>query len=266
MSCAQFNASIEDINTRYDVIYMGSLVGRFNNSGTRSDFYNITDGNIYFPAGDRVSVSGTNYRYTANDITVQKKKELENFLSAGYPFVLDNNLYTLPTTLPYVQNTTNMYSFINQSKSYVAKFLNLNNFKSTNTTTKNTFIARLKGCLNVKRPILKLIEPILAEDATVNVNYTYVPDTKLLTIRFSLLPKGSIPSAYEYNPYLFIDKNGDGIIDEATEQVIENILVNAIDYTNAVGDADAIKIIKQTPSGEQEFQSAPKSMVRTLAV
>jgi len=56
------------------------------------------------------------------------------------------------------------------------------------------------------------------------------------------------------------------LIDEATEKVIENILVNAIDYTNAVGDADAIKIIKQTPSGEQEFQSAPKSMVRTLAV
>lgn len=222
MSCAQFNASIEDINTRYDVIYMGSLVGRFNNNGTRSNFYNITDGNIYFPAGDRVSVieygRTVYYRYTANDITVQKKKELENFLSAGYPFVLDNNLYTLPTTLPYVQNTTNMYSFINQSKSYAAKFLNLNNFKSTNTTTKNTFIARLKGCLNVKRPILKLIEPILAEDTT--VNYTYVdPDTKLLTIRFSLLPKGSIPSAYEYNPYLFIDKNGDGIFDEATEQV-----------------------------------------------
>jgi len=56
------------------------------------------------------------------------------------------------------------------------------------------------------------------------------------------------------------------IIDEATEEVVENILLNAIDYANAVGDADAIRIIKTNSAGEQETQTAPKSMIRTLAV
>jgi len=56
------------------------------------------------------------------------------------------------------------------------------------------------------------------------------------------------------------------IIDEATEEVLENILLNAIDYSQAIGDADSIRIIKFTPSGEQEMQNAPKSMIRTLAV
>jgi len=56
------------------------------------------------------------------------------------------------------------------------------------------------------------------------------------------------------------------IIDEATEEVVENILLNAIDYTNAIGDADSIRIIRETPLGDQEMQSVPKSMVRTLSV
>ena len=55
------------------------------------------------------------------------------------------------------------------------------------------------------------------------------------------------------------------IIDENTEDVVENILINAIDYTEAVGDADPIRVIVEGPQG-QEFQSLPKSRVRTLSV
>jgi hypothetical protein len=81
------------------------------------------------------------------------------------------------------------------------------------------------------------------------------------------MPKSQVKILEDLNDFANEDNYVPGVlIDEATEQVIENILVNAIDYTNAIGDADAIKIIKQTPSGEQEFQSAPKSMIRTLAV
>jgi len=56
------------------------------------------------------------------------------------------------------------------------------------------------------------------------------------------------------------------IIDEATEEALESVLINAIDYTNAIGDADGVKIIKQLPDGTQELQTAPKSSLRTLAV
>lgn len=56
------------------------------------------------------------------------------------------------------------------------------------------------------------------------------------------------------------------IIDESSEDALENILINAIDYTNAIGDADAVKIIRKTPSGEQEMQTMPKAALRTMSV
>lgn len=55
------------------------------------------------------------------------------------------------------------------------------------------------------------------------------------------------------------------IIDEETETVLENILLHVGDYTQALGDADAVRVIKG--EGEaQELQTLPKSMLRTLAV
>jgi hypothetical protein len=56
------------------------------------------------------------------------------------------------------------------------------------------------------------------------------------------------------------------IIDETNEDALENILINAIDYTNAVGDADAVKIIRKTLAGPQELQTMPKACLRTMAV
>jgi hypothetical protein len=85
--------------------------------------------------------------------------------------------------------------------------------------------------------------------------------------RAIFMPKGQVRILEDINEFANEENYVPGVlIDEATEQVIENILVNAVDYTNAIGDADAIKIIKESPSGEQEFQTAPKSMIRTLAV
>lgn len=55
------------------------------------------------------------------------------------------------------------------------------------------------------------------------------------------------------------------IIDEKTEDVLENVLINAIDYTEAIGDADPVRVIKG--QGEaQEMQTMPKATLRTLAV
>jgi hypothetical protein len=83
----------------------------------------------------------------------------------------------------------------------------------------------------------------------------------------SFIPKSQIQIFEDPNDFANEENYVPGvIIDEATEEVIENILVNAIDYTNAIGDADAVKIIKTIDTGEQEMQTAPKSMIRTLSV
>jgi hypothetical protein len=54
------------------------------------------------------------------------------------------------------------------------------------------------------------------------------------------------------------------LIDQGTGTAIENVLVNVIDYTNTLGDADSVKIIRETPNGDQEIQTVPKAMVTTL--
>lgn len=56
------------------------------------------------------------------------------------------------------------------------------------------------------------------------------------------------------------------IIDETNEDALENVLINAIDYSNAIGDADPVSIIRKTVDGTQEMQSLPRASLRTLAV
>jgi len=83
----------------------------------------------------------------------------------------------------------------------------------------------------------------------------------------TFMPKSQVRIFEDLNDFANEDNYIPGvIIDEGTGEVVENILLNAIDYTAALGDADAIRIIKLNLAGEQEFQTAPKAMVRTLAV
>lgn len=56
------------------------------------------------------------------------------------------------------------------------------------------------------------------------------------------------------------------VIDELTQEARENILIHAIDYSDAIGDADPVRIIRKTPDGEQEMQTMPRATLRTLSV
>jgi len=83
----------------------------------------------------------------------------------------------------------------------------------------------------------------------------------------TFMPKSQVKILEDLNDFANEDNYVPGVlIDEATGDAIENILVNAVDYTQALGDADAVKIIKKNLSGQQEMQSAPRAMIKTLAV
>lgn len=223
MTSVQFNSSIEDINSRYDMIYMGSgMLGttsynRFNMAANKTDFNdNTMDSYFYTKTGDqmKLATNSSTVRYRSNDITAQKRSELKEFLDAGYPIVTDSYLYQLTNTTARVNNQTVMYSFINGSKSYL-NLLNMANYITDTYGSRNIFNDRLKTGLNIKRPIIDIIDPVLPEGTAV-----YDSATELLTIRFKLLPKNGVPDYHTYNAYLYIDKNGDGIFDEATEKTI----------------------------------------------
>lgn len=96
------------------------------------------------------------------------------------------------------------------------------------------------------------------------------PEQKIQVLiegNYTFMPKSNVQVFEDPNDFANQDDYVPGvIIDESTEEVIENILLNAIDYTSAIGDADSIRIIKQLHTGEQEMQTVPKSMVRTVSV
>ena len=61
-------------------------------------------------------------------------------------------------------------------------------------------------------------------------------------------------------------------IDEQNEEVIDNLMINAADYANAIGDTDMVRVIRQGESKEdddfkgQTIDTMPKAVLRTLAV
>lgn len=84
------------------------------------------------------------------------------------------------------------------------------------------------------------------------------------------MPKSSIKILENLNDFANEDNYVPGVIVDNTsidsEEAISNILVHAIDYTTAIGDADAVRVIITNPDGEPELQTMPKSAVRTLSV
>ena len=210
----QFNGSVEDINARYDMIYFGNGAGRFNWSGGDTNFnYNNLDDYYYFSTGDYIwntYYAHDNY-YRGNDLTTQKIRELTAFLAAGYPIVLEQSLYQLTTV--YNGNFDNFIDARNNGN--VSNFLNGNDFLSSNSGTRQTFINRLDAALEITRPRLRFIEPMIRSD---EVNYTRVDeDTNLLTIIFDIPLKNLLPSSIVFDGAFFVDMNGDGLFDASEE-------------------------------------------------
>ena len=89
----------------------------------------------------------------------------------------------------------------------------------------------------------------------------------LIEGEISFMDKENIRIFEDVNDFANPENYVEGVlIDQGTGAAVENILVNALDYTNTVGDADSVKIIRKTLNGEQEIQTVPKGMVKTLAI
>jgi len=81
------------------------------------------------------------------------------------------------------------------------------------------------------------------------------------------VPKNQIKILEDINSFAAPENYIEGvIIDPATGEATENILFNVNDYTNAIGEADGVRIIRKNQEGEQEIQEVPKNTIKTLAV
>jgi len=79
-----------------------------------------------------------------------------------------------------------------------------------------------------------------------------------------LFPKDQIRILENINEFGNPDNYIQGaVIDEETEQILENVLINIIDFTAAIGDSDEVRIVRLM-EGKHKVTSAPVAILRTL--
>jgi len=99
-------------------------------------------------------------------------------------------------------------------------------------------------------------------DAQMNENVNVISDGEL-----NMMPKENVRVFEDPNDFANPEDYVDGAeIDPNTNDVISNILVNAIDYSKAIGDADPVKIIRGPESQNPQLDILPRALVRTLSV
>lgn len=94
-------------------------------------------------------------------------------------------------------------------------------------------------------------------DAKVNENVNVFSDGEL-----AQLPKEQVKVFEDPNEFADPTDYVEGTVNHANG--VENVLVNSIDFTAGIGDADLVKIIKNPGTPEAEVDSVPKGMVSVL--
>ncbi len=217
-STAEFNSRLEDINSTYDMIYMGLYDGRLNISSGNT-VYNNTElkGKIYLHVGDKI-ISRNSNPYTVqwptdmnnvtrgpgNDITNLKKAALEGYLKAGLPIVANEDLYKVnPQYIDQYSNiskfikdnnTTSGYVLLNQGNASTGGVL-LNHFK------KSGLILHMKEGDYPKTYVGNSTDGKISDSAYVLSNY--------ISYHFSL-EDSEYTSGVTYTARLYIDINHDG--------------------------------------------------------
>lgn len=108
------------------------------------------------------------------------------------------------------------------------------------------------------------------------VKYSDWRDTKagdkvnvLVEGRLSIMDRENIHVLEDINEFANPENYVEGvIIDEESEEAIENVKINVDDYTMANGDADMVRIVRGVSDGGDDpvLDSLPKALLRTLSV
>lgn len=245
MTTAQFIGSAEDLNSTYNMIFMGLDYGAYStkrewvasaNDGKGGNvdvtYWNDSSmkGKIYFHTGDKMTganytnngrsrsveflysatnannvVSGQKLRFPGNDITKIKQKELKDFLNAGYPIVAVPYLYDTDTLR--IDQHSNICDFIKQNQSSSDKKTTL--LKSSDISG---IYSAVKNKNSVEVDFKELPEKYSGETGEgktiINPNYLKRDNANrsLLTFKFNVNDKDN--KIYSYRIYL--DQNQDG--------------------------------------------------------
>lgn len=212
-SVAQFNGEWEDINSTYDLVFIGLDGQRLNqgNDRYRSPVYNNKDlaGKVYHTGDD--SGVGT---YDSNDITAQKMMELLEYMEAGYPVLVENNCFKKGSArntseedinTKYIDEDSVMYHFLNSAvtdERYQERI-----FTVSDAMSSAMFITQLK----ISKPRVELQAEDGVEPAKVQLLASDENDEYHGRIAYEIKDNRDGEYFGETEIHLYVDLNYDGI-------------------------------------------------------
>lgn len=243
----EFVGKVEDLNESYDLIYIGLDTSSMNTDISLSDGYfsrsNVTvyndhnmDGLVYTHMGDTatsvssssgslaatslVGSNDTKNRYSGNDITKQKLKELKEYINAGYPIIFADGFFNVSGSTPTGVNNSriDISSNMNLLGQYVLKdsgvgFKYPNVFIDSQVTNSDEVKKTLSGYLNTSKLMIEtVVTPVAFDSAAATPQY--LPKTNgnyYLNFEFALKNDAAVSVANTtYNVQLYIDTSVDG--------------------------------------------------------
>ncbi len=256
VTMSEFIGRNEDLN-QYDMIYMGLYCGTLNTQNGVTVYNDSSmNGLIYSNVGDIVVVSPKNghagllptdyntngdgliynlpkvydsnytlsantYRGSGNDITDEKIKKLNKYLSGNHPIVFDYGFFDeekdTKVNDTYIDNCSKMYKFIS------TMYDNENIIKVDSTGNQNG----LYEMLALPKPQIDL-----QQQKVVSATKKYVElDDNKITLKFNLNAVGdNINKDKKYNVRFYIDSNLDGKFSDK-EEITDNRVVMYKDGT-----------------------------------
>jgi len=248
MTSSEYVGHIDDINSKYDIIYIGDTCDTPNTdiTGDNGTLYShvgaeqkaktFDKNNTWklmgqFPEdfnsdGSLNTNSKTNsFRGSGNDITMQQYKELMSFVKSGYPVVLGDSLITgKEVNTKKVDNSSYMYKFLKDA----IKFSNvMTESELEKANSKITFYSTLA------KPEIQFSENGMPPEAPRDNHYVgekiYDSDNKEIntynyisgeiTYRFTIKNNSDIsPANTRYDCRLYFDLNFDGNLSDLEEQ------------------------------------------------
>ncbi len=218
-SVAEFNGEWKDINSAYQMIFIGLDGQRLNQDElTGETRYNNTELNkLVYHTGDVTGGSG-DQTYDANDITEQKKYDLLEFMRAGYPIVVEDDFFRNGSAqnadkddinTDYIMDSTQMYDFIASAISDEEILEKKALYTISDLHSSSYFMAQL----TVSRPNIAYQD----EDTPAVINMTENADEKgqyIGEVAYCITDHNGEQYLGDTQLSFYLDMNGDGIYDE----------------------------------------------------
>jgi len=205
MPMSQFISSIDDINGKYDIVYIGVNNGSYYSKGKAASKLPQQVGTSNSTTRLSNGSAGIIEYYSANDITNLKAQKLLEFINSGQLAIFHSNVFS--------DSSTKLYKNFNGVR-------NTNNVHVTNNINREN-IAQWYANSN-KRPKVYFDELPVQYNGSENS----MQKEKVLQFKFDAYNDENSPMDFK----LYIDTNGDGVFKESYANALMNKL-SGEDYT-----------------------------------